>query len=196
MAARMVSFKNNKTSERYTLENKYNTTRYNLLLVIGFTLINIVLLVTNSDRYFLFSAYITYTVATLGMILCGKYPLEYYGGGSLSDYNFMDQTAFVGFIALAIILVALYVLAYVFSKKLRPGWLIFALVIFILDTLFMFIDAGAQSDMLVDYLFHIWVIVSLAIGMSAGYKLKKLPPEEEKLAEEAETVTVSADPEE
>ena len=52
----MVSFKNNKTSERYTLENKYNTTRYNLLLVIGFTLINIVLLVTNSDRYFLFSA--------------------------------------------------------------------------------------------------------------------------------------------
>lgn len=52
MAARMVSFKNNKTSERYTLENKYNTTRYNLLLVIGFTLINIVLLVTNSDRYF------------------------------------------------------------------------------------------------------------------------------------------------
>lgn len=69
MAARMVSFKNNKTSERYTLENKYNTTRYNLLLVIGFTLINIVLLVTNSDRYFLFSAYIPYTVATLGMIL-------------------------------------------------------------------------------------------------------------------------------
>lgn len=68
MAARMVSFKNNKTSERYTLENKYNTTRYNLLLVIGFTLINIVLLVTNSDRYFLFSAYIPYTVATLGMI--------------------------------------------------------------------------------------------------------------------------------
>lgn len=61
MTARKVSFKNNKTSERYTLENKYNTTRYNLLLVIGFTLINIVLLVTNSDRYFLFSAYIPYT---------------------------------------------------------------------------------------------------------------------------------------
>ena len=38
--------------------------------------------------------------------------------------------------------------------------------------------------------------MSLFIGVSAGYKLKKLPPEEEKLAEEAETVTVSADPEE
>ena len=50
--------------------------------------------------------------------------------------------------------------------------------------------------MIIDYLFHIWVIVGLAIGMSAVYKLKKLPPEEEKLAEEAETVTVSADPEE
>ena len=50
--------------------------------------------------------------------------------------------------------------------------------------------------MLIDYLFHIWVIVSLFIGVSAGYKLKKLPSEEEELAEEAEAVTVSADPEE
>lgn len=108
----------------------------------------------------------------------------------------MDQTAFVGFIALAIILVALYVLAYVFSKKLRPGWLLFALVIFILDTLFMLIDAGIQTNMIIDYLFHIWVIVSLFIGVSAGCKLKKLPPGEEELTEEAETVTVSADPEE
>lgn len=196
MAARKVSFKNNKTSERYTLENKYNTTRYNLLLVVGFTLVNIVLLLVDSNTYFLFSAYIPYTVATMGMILCGKYPMEYYGGGSPSDYNFMSQSAFIGIIVLAVILVALYALAYIFSKKLRPGWLIFALVSFILDTLFMFVDAGIQTDMLIDYLFHIWVIVSLIIGVSAGYKLKKLPPEEEELPEEAEPVTVSADIEE
>ena len=108
----------------------------------------------------------------------------------------MDQSAFVGFIAVAVVLAILYVLPFIFSKKLRPGWLLFTLVIFILDTLFMLIDAGVQSDMLVDYLFHIWVIVSLAIGISAGYKLKKLPSEEEELAEEAEAVTVSVDPEE
>ena len=196
MAAKKAPFNKQNTSERYTLENKYNTTRYNLLLVIGFTLVNIILLVTNSDRYFLFSAYIPYTVANLGMVMCGKYPLEYYGGGDPSEYNFMDQSAFVGFIAVAVVLAILYVLPFIFSKKLRPGWLLFTLVIFILDTLFMFIDAGIQTNMIIDYLFHIWVIVSLAIGMSAGYKLKKLPPEEEKLAEEAETVTVSADPEE
>lgn len=112
--------------------------------------------------------------------------------------HFMDQSAFVGFIAVAVVLAILYVLPFIFSKKLRPGWLLFTLVIFILDTLFMFIDAGIQTNMIIDYLFHIWVIVSLAIGMSAGYKLKKLPPEEEeeKLAGEAETVTVSAGPEE
>lgn len=91
----------------------------------------------------------------------------------------MDQSAFVGFIAVAVVLAILYVLPFIFSKKLRPGWLLFTLVIFILDTLFMFIDAGIQTNMIIDYLFHIWVIVSLAIGMSAGYKLKKLPPEEE-----------------
>ena len=77
----------------------------------------------------------------------------------------------------------LYVLPFIFSKKLRPGWLLFTLVIFILDTLFMLIDVGVQSDMLVDYLFHIWVIVSLFIGVSAGYKLKKLPSEEEEQPE-------------
>lgn len=108
----------------------------------------------------------------------------------------MDQSAFVGFIAVAVVLAILYVLPFIFSKKLRPGWLLFTLVIFILDTLFMLIDVGVQSDMLVDNLFHIWVIVSLFIDVSAGYKLKKLPSEEEELAEEAEAVTVSADPEE
>mgnify|MGYP004559863213 FL=1 len=106
------------------------------------------------------------------MILCDKYPLEYYGGGDPSEYNFMDQSAFVGFIAVAVVLAILYVLPFIFSKKLRPGWLLFTLVIFILDTLFMLIDVGVQSDMLVNYLFHIWVIVSLFIGVSAGYKLK------------------------
>ena len=183
MAAKKAPFNKQNTSERYNLENKYNTTRYNLLLVIGFTLVNIILLVTNSDRYFLFSAYIPYTVANFGMVMCGKYPLEYYGGGDPSEYNFMDQSAFVGFIAVAVVLAILYVLPFIFSKKLRPGWLIFALVIFILDTLFMFIDVGVQSDMIVDYLFHIWVIVSLFIGVSAGYKLKKLPSEEEEQPE-------------
>ena len=54
--------------------------------------------------------------------------------------HFMDQSAFVGFIAVAVVLAILYVLPFIFSKKLRPGWLIFALVIFILDTLFMLID--------------------------------------------------------
>lgn len=46
-------------------------------------------------------------------------------------------------------------------------------------------STGKKSSnlMLVDYLFHIWVIVSLFIGVSAGYKLKKLPSEEEEQPE-------------
>ena len=52
----------------------------------------------------------------------------------------MDQSAFVGFITVAVVLAILYVLPFIFSKKLRPGWLLFTLVIFILDTLFMLID--------------------------------------------------------
>ena len=201
MAARKVKFANGNASDRYSLESKYKNTRYNLLLVIVFTVINIVLPAVGSDTYFLFSACIPYTIVVFGMAMCGKYPLEYYGGGDMSDYNFQDPSYFAGFVALAVILTALYILPLVFSNKNRYGWLIFALVLFVIDTLFMIGYVGFAADMLLDYLFHVWVIGILIVGISTGKKLKKLPPEEEEiegieLPDEAEPVTVSADPEE
>ena len=42
------------------LESKYNKSIANLLLVVIFTVINIVLLVLNANSYFLFSAFIPY----------------------------------------------------------------------------------------------------------------------------------------
>ena len=65
-------------SQQQVLTNKYMGARHNLLLVVVFTLINIVLLLVQSNTYFLFSATIPYFLADLGMVLCGKYPAEYY----------------------------------------------------------------------------------------------------------------------
>ena len=42
--------------------------------------------------------------------------------------------------------------------------------------------------MALDYLFHVWVIVSLISGISAYFKLKKLPEEEPAAEVAAETV--------
>lgn len=56
------------------------------------------------------------------------------------------------------------------------AWLIVALVLFALDTLMMLLG-GIGLDSIVDILFHGWVIISLSMGISAHFKLKKLPEE-------------------
>ena len=65
------------------------------------------------------------------------------------------------------------------SKK-RYGWLIPALVLFIMDTLAMggmYIWFADFSGIL-DILMHVWVLYYLFVGISSGKKLKNLPAEE------------------
>lgn len=162
-------------TERERYETKYNSARGNLLLVVVFTIINLVLLVTNSDTYFLFSAYVPYFVAGMGMLLCGKYPAEYYE--DLGQTEFFGNGVFVGFVSVAVIITLLYLLAWFLSKKERRGWLIFALVIFIIDTVCMFAVNDFAFESIIDIVFHIWVIVSLAGGISACKKMKSLDEE-------------------
>lgn len=64
--------------QREQLASKYASSRHNILLVLIFTTINVILLVANSDTYFLFSAYIPYMIVSMGMLLCGRYPAEFY----------------------------------------------------------------------------------------------------------------------
>ena len=180
-------------SPRLQLETKYTNSRSNLLLVVLFSAINVFLLVTNSDRYFLFSAFIPYLIADLGMALCGRYPAEYYDG-ELSEYQFFDDSFFIITVVIAAALIALYLLCWILSKKPRVGWLIFSLVFFSADTVLMLVVTGISSDFIVDVVFHAWVIVSLVSGIMAHYKLKKLP--EEPVAEPVgaeEPVAASAD---
>lgn len=167
------------------LENQYNGARHNLLLVVGFTVINLILLLTNSNTYFLFSAYVPYVFGDLAMYFCGKYPAEYYGG-DMANLQFAGNGVFAVLIGLAVVFIALYLLCWIFSKKQRVGWVIAALVLFCVDTLALFFIGGISADLIMDYVFHIWVIVSLSRGVFAHYKLKKLPPEEETVSEAEE----------
>lgn len=170
-------------SPRQILENKYSSSCGNLLLVVVFTAINIVLLVANSNTYFLFSAYIPYLLADLGMYFCGLYPAEVYGGSTVG-MDFLSKSFLVVMLGIAAVILVLYLLSWLFSRKQKPGWLIFALVIFGIDTVAMLVLNGFAVDSIVDYLFHGWVIYSLISGISAYSKLKKLPEEPEQLFEE------------
>ena len=162
-------------SQRQQLERQYASARMNLLWVVLFTAINIVLLVSNSYTYFLFSAFIPYAIVDYGMIVCGKYPADFYG--DLGQYQFLDSTVLVVLIAVAAVICVLYLLCWIFSKKRRVAWLIIGLVFFALDTVFMLLG-GISADRILDIVFHGWVIISLTGGIIAHSKLKKLPEEE------------------
>lgn len=162
--------------QRQALVSKYSAARLNLLLLIVFSAINLLMLATNSGTYFLFSASVPYLITDLGMFLCGMYPEEFYEG--LEGMFFFDKSFFVIMLIISILILVLYLLCWLFSKKNKVGWLIFALVMFSIDTLVMFGYYGFSPDMIVDIILHIWVIVILAMGINAHYKLKKLPKEE------------------
>lgn len=155
------------------LEAKYKSSANNLLLVVIFTVINSVLLLTNANSYFLFSAYIPYFSVDLGMYLCGLYPQEYYYG----DEEFLGTEILAVFIAIAAVIVILYLLCWLFGKKKKIGWVIFAMVLFVADTAFLLYNSGFSSEYILDIVFHAWVLFSIGNCISIYFKMKKLPAE-------------------
>ena len=177
-------FSQNQLSQRELYEQKYRTSRINLLIVVIFTMVNVILLVTNADMYFLFSAFLPYYIAGIGMLLCGRFPDDYYTDG-LEGMVFLDNSFFVITLVIAIVLVLVYLLAWFMSSKNRVGWLIFMLVFFGIDTLLMLVLGGISFDSVINILFHAWVIYYLILGINSHFKLKKLPPEEEPIPSDA-----------
>lgn len=160
-------------TQRQALVNKYSAARSNLLIVVAFSLVNILMLATNSGTYFLFSASVPYLLTDIGMGLCGMYPPEYYEG--LEGMYILDKSVFVILLVISLLILGVYLICWIFSKK-KCGFLITALVLFSIDTVVMLLSYGLSS--IVDLVFHVWIIVILSIGINAHFKLKKLPPEE------------------
>lgn len=170
-------------SKKELLEAKYNNSIVNLLLVVAFSVINVVLLVVNSDTYFLFSAFIPYFVADMGMFYSGSYPEEYYY--DVPDTEFADKSFLIVCVAVAAAVILLYLISWFFAKKKKVGWLVFAAVLFSVDTVAMFVITGINSDMIMDIVFHAWVIFSLISGIVNYNKWKKLPDESHEEEEDA-----------
>ena len=162
---------------RPALEAKYKSGRSNLLLVIAFTLINMVLLLAGGNVYFLFSASIPYFLTWFGMELCGKLPPEYYHGRQSPE--FLDSSFLVLTVVIALVILGVYLLSWIFSSKGRVAWLILALVLFSLDTVILILLQGISVDGIMDILLHGVVLYYLISGVMAHFKLKNYPPEEE-----------------
>lgn len=171
-------------SYRGGLENKVRVCRHNLLLAVVFTAVNVLLLVTNSNSYFLFSLVLPYRFVLNGMLFGGYFPKEFYVDelDEADDFTVIRQPGIlISLCAMAAIILGLYLLFFFMSKR-NGVWLIPSLVFIILDTLvymgIIFLYGFEISDIL-DLVFHGWIVYYAVTGVMAASKLQKLPPESE-----------------
>lgn len=161
-----------KNSREYLLRQVANG-RYSLLLIVILTVVNLVLTILDTGRYFLFSASVPYELVSLGM--------AFDNGFTDGAWNVRGTLTYTGLV-IALVIVAVYLLCWLLSKK-RAGWLTAALVLFIIDTVALVVIAFALYDspasQLVDLLLHVWAIVELVQAVRGSKKLKALPPTEE-----------------
>ncbi len=164
-------------SQREILASRYYSARHDMLWIMICTLINIVLLVTNSGRYFLFSAYIPYMLIDCGMYFCGLYPAEHYGP-YYSGMEFLNISFMIICAIIAVVVLLMYLVSWLFAKKPRVGWMIFALIFFTIDTVVLLVMMGFSNSVF-DLLLHGWFIFSMTRAVVSYFKLKKLPAEPE-----------------
>ena len=154
---------NQKYSPEYLLKQTAGA-RASLLAVLIFTVVNLAMLLLEIDMYFVFSA----TVPQYLTAFCMGIDI---GQGYL---GFGPFTA-IALVVSAVVLV-LYLLCWLLSKK-RPGWLIAALVFFIIDTVALLVVSlllEILTENILDLVIHAWVLFELIQGISANYKLEKM----------------------
>lgn len=144
---------------RNHLKAIYLRARGNLLMMLCFTAVNLLLLLFNAGVMFLFSATVPYLALLFGMA---------------DDTGMMIPGAI-----LAVVLVAVYLLCWMFSKN-NSRWLLAALVLFIMDTVCLGAYCVLAKDFtgIPDVVFHALVLYYLVSGLRAAKKLESLPPEE------------------
>lgn len=150
---------------------KYKNARASLLVVLAFSLVNVFAVFAN--YYFYFSSRIALVLVAIGA------QLDVAAGTNAFKFVF-------AFLAIASLVP--YLLSWLFSKK-KVGWMIVALVLFSVDTLVLLIDvpsaiAGKDFTIIIDVIVHAIVILELALGVKAGFDMKKEAIEAEEQKQE------------
>lgn len=148
-------------SEDRDPEAQYRSACNNLLLVVVFTAINLLMPLLGVDRQFLFSA---------------SFPTTLYWLGDFAATDLGMPALRIGAMGIALGCVGLYLLCWLLAKK-RRGFMTAALALFGVDCLSLageFVIFELHSSMILNVLFHLWVLWGLIQGVRAASALKKL----------------------
>ena len=155
-------------------KNNFNAARMDILLVAVLTIVNIVIVLTGSDSYFLFSASVPFYLALYGMLLTGRFPPEFYTG-EFAGMTFIDDAYFYVMLGFAVVIIAFYLLCFfMLLKKPNKVWFIAATIAFAVDTVAMFLFSGIGMEMIIDIVIHVLVLVYFIKGIKACVDIKKL----------------------
>lgn len=155
------ALKKQQEANRKDPNKRYQLARTNLMIMIAFTVVNLVIALAQMDFYFLFKAFLPELII-----------------------NALWETAPAAGIGIAVLLVGFYVLCWVLSKK-RKGWMTAALVFFAADVAVMlsfvtiyFVNESFEADILIDILFEGYVLVCLISGVRAARAIDNASAEE------------------
>ena len=178
------SAKPNKSKEMY--QRDLNMSRMNLLLSAIFTVVNIGMILMSIDTSFFFSAALPYSFTRYFAILCGQFDDVYYeaalketyGADWKNQFEFLDPSLFWATLAVSlVIVVGLFVLWY-FSKKHKVCSVI-TLAFYAVDTIFLvafsFIFGANSIDLILQLLFHAWIIYYAVLSVKAWKGIATAP---------------------
>lgn len=175
-------------TDRKILEKRYKRGVDAILALVLFSGLNLALLLLNTDKYILFSTYISYYLGDYAMFYSGKYSAEYYA--EFPDMQFYGNGFFALFTALAVGCILFYLLCWYKARKNNGTWLVYAFSFFCLDTVFMFLVTGFSVLNLLDNIKQLVLLVFLLMG-SAAYKRLKEAKDEPQATVKAEAVAFS-----
>ena len=148
-----------KNSRAYK-QQQVASARSSLMLVLILTLVNVGMILANSDMFFLLSAFVPYVLVIYGR--------------SMDAGVFGSNTAVS--LVIAGVIVAVLLLCWLLSKK-KPLFMTISAVLLVLDTValvyFAFVMMDNPTSQIVNIGLHIFVVYSLIQGSIQSSKLKK-----------------------
>ncbi len=165
---------------RRRLDDQYKVARFTLLLVLAFTVINLLMRISQTFVFFLFSANIPFYLLDLGMYYGGIYshPSQ---GVIAAGYGSLGTLFFALMLGVAVLFVTAYFVCWLLSAN-RAIYLKIAFILFAVDTAFMTLTtlfglADFSIFFLVDLALHGASLYLMGKGIAARRRLLALSTE-------------------